>query len=146
MAALEDFLFAIGGSSFSSELEEEEDDEEEEEEEEDSSSLSVSLIDDLEEGLYELPELPEEFLLMELHIPGYYCGLGFYIPEFIQARLRSPTKLLKGKTPEEAYSGVKPNFTHLKTFGCICFYTFSLTDWLIPSGSQLKGPDYVLDT
>jgi len=104
LAALEDFLFAIGGSSFSSELEEEEDDEEEEEEEEDSSSLSVSLIDDLEEGVYELPELPEEFLLMELHIPGYYCGLGFYIPEFIQARLSVETYAAKsfemGFTPE----------------------------------------------
>ena len=32
-----------------------------------------------------------------------------------------PTKALKGKTPFEAWYGVKPSMEHLKIFGCVCY-------------------------
>jgi len=32
---------------------------------------------------------------------------------------RSPTLPVKNKTPEEAWSGVKPSVEHFKVFGCI---------------------------
>lgn len=34
---------------------------------------------------------------------------------------RSYTKALKGKTPQEAYSGKKPSVLHFRTFGCFCY-------------------------
>ena len=36
-------------------------------------------------------------------------------------RNRSPTKAVSGMTPIEAWSGVKPNVTHLRVFGSLCF-------------------------
>jgi transposase InsO family protein len=38
---------------------------------------------------------------------------------YIQNRL--PTKALKLKTPEEMYSGRKPNFSHLRVIGCVTY-------------------------
>jgi len=38
---------------------------------------------------------------------------------FLQNRL--PTKVLKDKTPFEAWYGYKPSLTFLKVFGCVCF-------------------------
>ena len=32
----------------------------------------------------------------------------------------APTKVLKGKTPFEAWHGHKPNVSFLRTFGCFC--------------------------
>jgi len=32
---------------------------------------------------------------------------------------RSPTLVVKNKTPEEAWSGVKPSVEHFRVFGCI---------------------------
>ncbi|XP_073102473.1 uncharacterized protein [Elaeis guineensis] len=34
---------------------------------------------------------------------------------------RCPTKILEGITPQEAWSGYKPNISHLKMFGCIAY-------------------------
>ena len=34
---------------------------------------------------------------------------------------RLPTKVVQGKTPCEAWSGVKPTAKHLKIFGSICY-------------------------
>ena len=34
---------------------------------------------------------------------------------------RSPTKVLKDKTPYECWFGQKPNVSNLKVFGCTCF-------------------------
>jgi hypothetical protein len=34
---------------------------------------------------------------------------------------KCPTKRLKLKVPEEAWSGRKPNVKHLKVFGSICY-------------------------
>ena len=34
---------------------------------------------------------------------------------------RCPTKVVEGKTPYEAWSGNKPNISHLRVFGCEAF-------------------------
>lgn len=34
---------------------------------------------------------------------------------------RSPSKKLDGITPEEAWTGKKPNVSHLRIFGCLCY-------------------------
>ena len=34
---------------------------------------------------------------------------------------RSPTKAVKGITPEQAWSMVKPSVDHLKVFGCVSY-------------------------
>lgn len=34
---------------------------------------------------------------------------------------RAPTKALDGITPDEAWIGVKPSFSHLHVFGCISY-------------------------
>ena len=34
---------------------------------------------------------------------------------------RSPTKAVYGITPEEAWTGVKPNIDHLRIFGCVAY-------------------------
>ena len=34
---------------------------------------------------------------------------------------RCPTKQVKGKTPQEAWSGYTPNVAHLRTFGCVAY-------------------------
>ena len=36
-------------------------------------------------------------------------------------RNRSPTTAVEGKTPFEAWTEEKPNVSHLKTFGCVCY-------------------------
>ena len=36
----------------------------------------------------------------------------------VHLKNRSPTKAVKGKTPEEAWSGIKPDLSELKVFGC----------------------------
>jgi transposase InsO family protein len=38
---------------------------------------------------------------------------------YIQNRL--PTKALKLKTPEEMFSGIKPNLSHLRVIGCVAY-------------------------
>lgn len=44
---------------------------------------------------------------------------------------KSPTKALKLKTPEEAFSGIRPNLSHLRVIGCVAF-------WYIPSEKRNK--------
>ena len=34
---------------------------------------------------------------------------------------RCPTKVITGKTPFEAWIGIKPNISHLRVFGCEAF-------------------------
>ena len=36
-------------------------------------------------------------------------------------RNRSPTKVVKGMTPQEAWTGTKPQVDHLRVFGCQAF-------------------------
>jgi hypothetical protein len=36
----------------------------------------------------------------------------------VYLRNRAPTRALKGKTPYEAWTGLKPNISHLREFGC----------------------------
>ncbi|KDR75264.1 hypothetical protein GALMADRAFT_24757, partial [Galerina marginata CBS 339.88] len=65
--------------------------------------------------------------------------IGRNLPRFLWAeavrhaaylRNRSPTRALNGKTPEEAWSGRKPNMSHLQEFGCDV--------WILNEGSQSK--------
>ncbi|GJT19643.1 ribonuclease H-like domain-containing protein [Tanacetum coccineum] len=37
--------------------------------------------------------------------------------------VRLPTSILNGKSPYELVHGNKPNFSHLRSFGCLCFST-----------------------
>ncbi|CAI7895572.1 unnamed protein product [Closterium sp. NIES-53] len=37
-------------------------------------------------------------------------------------RNRLPTKVLPGTTPFEAWTGIKPDLSRLRTFGCLCYY------------------------
>lgn len=34
---------------------------------------------------------------------------------------RSPTKKMENVTPEEAWTGVKPNVAHFRVFGSVCY-------------------------
>lgn len=43
----------------------------------------------------------------------------------------SPTRAVRNMTPFEAWNGFKPNVSHLKTFGCLCYA-------LIPSPARKK--------
>jgi hypothetical protein len=35
---------------------------------------------------------------------------------------RSPYNILKNMTPEEAFTGVKPEVVHLRIFGCLVYF------------------------
>ena len=46
-------------------------------------------------------------------------------------RNRCPTQALTSKTPQEAWSGTRPNVSHMRTFGCIAYA-------LVPSAKRTK--------
>jgi hypothetical protein len=52
---------------------------------------------------------------LELEFWGVAVNTAVYIKN------RCPTKFLDFKTPQEAWSGRKPNVSHLKVFGCKAF-------------------------
>ena len=43
------------------------------------------------------------------------------VPRAIYILNRCPIKSVRDKTPQEVWSGRKPNFSHLKVFGCIAY-------------------------
>ena len=43
------------------------------------------------------------------------CSTAVYVHN------RSPTVALKDKTPYECLTGAKPDVSHLKVFGCVCY-------------------------
>ena len=53
-------------------------------------------------------KLPKRFLAEALSTAVYLCN-------------RSPTVAVQGKTPFEAWTKEKPDFGHLKAFGCLCY-------------------------
>ena len=61
---------------------------------------------------------------------------------------RSPTKVLKDKTPYECWFGQKPNVSNLKVFGCTCFVHTpdSLRKKLDPKSRKGIFVGYPLDT
>ena len=52
-------------------------------------------------------------------LPKYLWGEAVSTAVFILNR--SPSKRLEGITPEEAWSGAKPNVSHFRIFGSLCF-------------------------
>jgi hypothetical protein len=51
-------------------------------------------------------------------------GLEFWgeaVNTVVYIKNRCPTKVLDSKTPQEAWSGRKPNVSHLRVFGCKAF-------------------------
>lgn len=56
-------------------------------------------------------------LLKEKKMPSIYWGEAVRHSVYLLKRL--PTKTLKGETPYEAWKGYKPQFEHIKVFGCL---------------------------
>lgn len=59
------------------------------------------------------------YMLKSKRLPNFMWGEAVLTTTYILNL--SSTKRLKGITPEEAWSEVKPNVTHLKIFGSICY-------------------------
>ena len=55
-------------------------------------------------------------MLKDANIGSRFWAKAVHTVAYLQNR--SPTKALDGKTPEEVYSGYKPNVSHLRVFGC----------------------------
>ncbi|CAJ2639700.1 unnamed protein product [Trifolium pratense] len=58
-------------------------------------------------------------MLHEKDLPKQFWAEAANTAVYLQNRL--PTKVLKDKTPFEAWYGYKPSLTFLKVFGCVCF-------------------------
>lgn len=58
-------------------------------------------------------------LMFQSHVPLSYWGDCVLTAVFLINR--TPSKLLKNKTPYELLTGKSPDYTHLKTFGCLCY-------------------------
>eukprot|EP01018_Ginkgo_biloba_P022218 Gb_20056 [translate_table: standard] len=58
-------------------------------------------------------------MMKEKNIGDELWAEGVYIAVYLLNR--SPTKDLVNKTPEEAWTGIKPNVSNLKIFGCIAY-------------------------
>ena len=56
-------------------------------------------------------------ILKHMQVPNYMWGEAIRHSTYLLNRVA--TRVLKDKTPYEAYRGKKPNINHLKTFGCI---------------------------
>jgi len=55
-------------------------------------------------------------MLADANLPIRYWAEAVFTAVYLLNR--SPTKALRGVTPEEIWSGSKPNVAHLKVFGC----------------------------
>jgi len=56
-------------------------------------------------------------MLNEKNLPNYFSAEAVATTVYIMNR--TPTMIVHGMTPEEKYTGKKPNVSHLKVFGCI---------------------------
>ena len=67
-----------------------------------------------------------------MHIAKVACALmnekemlEYYWAEVVHAAIyimnRTPTAVIHGMTPQETFTRKKPNFSHLKVFGCIAY-------------------------
>jgi len=62
-------------------------------------------------------------LLFEKDLPKFFWAEMVNTSAYLLNIL--PTKVVKGKTPFEAWYGRKPSIEHLKIFGCVCYTFFS---------------------
>eukprot|EP00253_Pinus_taeda_P025809 PITA_25809 len=58
-------------------------------------------------------------MLQHKNVPNKFWVEGVFIVVYLLNR--SPTQAVKGKTPEEVWSGCKPKISHLKVFGSIAY-------------------------
>ena len=58
-------------------------------------------------------------ILKSSNMPSYMWGEAVRHSVYLLNRL--PTKVLKGRTPHEAWSGRKPDLSHIKMFGCVAY-------------------------
>jgi len=58
-------------------------------------------------------------MLKSKNLPKFLWGEAVITTTYILNR--SPTKMLKNITAEEAWTGVKPSVEHLRVFGSICY-------------------------
>ena len=56
-------------------------------------------------------------MLKEKNLPRVFWGESVNTSVYLLNK--SPTKSLEGKTPYEAWTGIKPNVDHLRVFGCL---------------------------
>ncbi|KRX22718.1 Retrovirus-related Pol polyprotein from transposon TNT 1-94 [Trichinella nelsoni] len=68
-------------------------------------------------------------MLIDANLSPYLCAQAVGTANYLRNRCR--TKALRKMTPEEAWSGRKPNLAHLKVFGCLAMIH-------VPSGQQKK--------
>jgi hypothetical protein len=58
-------------------------------------------------------------MLNEKNLPNYFWAEAVTIVVYIMNR--TPTTTIHGMTPEEKFTGKKPDVSHLKVFGCIAY-------------------------
>ena len=58
-------------------------------------------------------------LMIEKNMPHFYWAEAINIAVYIMNR--TPTATVHNVTPEEKYTGTKPNLSHMKVFGCIAY-------------------------
>ena len=58
-------------------------------------------------------------MLNEKDLPDFYWTEAVAIAVYIMNM--TPTAVIHGMTPEERYTGRKPDISHLKIFGCIAY-------------------------
>ena len=59
-------------------------------------------------------------ILHAANMPQSFWGEAVNYVLYTKARL--PTRALEGKTPYEAWHGIKPDVSHLRPFGCVCYH------------------------
>ena len=57
--------------------------------------------------------------MAEKNMPKHFCSKAVHTPVYIMNR--TPTAVVHGMTPEERFTGKKPDVSHLKVFGCIAY-------------------------
>jgi len=58
-------------------------------------------------------------MLKEKGLPNQFWAEAMVCSTYLLNRY--PTKQVKGKTPQEAWSGYTPNVAHLRSFGCVAY-------------------------
>ena len=84
-------------------------------------------------------------LMFEKNMPHCYWAEAVYTTVYIMNR--TPTAVVHGMTPEEKFTSRKPNFSHLKVFGCIAYVHIpdELRSKLDPKAEKCKFVGYSLE-